>query len=110
VSIVDKIIEFEEVLSKRIVQLRTAKGVSAREMSLSIGQGQAYINNIENRRTLPSLRGFFYICEYFNISPKEFFDIEIAEPENLKEIIQDLKSLNHTQFENIAAIVKGLKK
>ena len=34
--------------AKRLADLRTAKGVSARDMSLSLGQSQSYINNIEN--------------------------------------------------------------
>ena len=102
--------ELENIIGKRVAQLRTTKGVSARDMSLSIGQGQAYINNIENRKTLPSMRGFFYICEYLNILPKDFFDIESAAPETLNDIIQDLKGLNPEQLINIAGIVKGLKK
>lgn len=37
----------------RISELRIQKGVSARYMSLSLGQSESYINKIENRRTLP---------------------------------------------------------
>ena len=33
---------------RRLVQLRMQKNVSARDMSLSIGQSAGYINNIEN--------------------------------------------------------------
>lgn len=35
----------EKFIKDRIVQLRTQKGVSARDMSLSIGQNKNYINN-----------------------------------------------------------------
>ena len=56
------------------MELRTAKGVSAREMSLSLGQAAGYINNIENSNNLPSMAMFFEICEYLEISPQEFFD------------------------------------
>ena len=52
---------------RRVTDLRLQKGVSARDMSLSLGQSESYINKIENRRTLPSMAGFFYICEYFGI-------------------------------------------
>ena len=57
----------------RLTQLRVKHGVSARDMSLSIGQNASYINNIENGKALPSMNVFFYICDYFNISPQEFF-------------------------------------
>ena len=61
---------------ERIAQLRVQKGVSARDMSLSLGQSESYINKIENRRTLPSMAGFLYICEYFGITPQQFFDAD----------------------------------
>ena len=65
---------------KRITELRMQKGVSARDMSLSLGQSESYINKIENKRAMPSMTGFFYICEYLGISPNEFFNIESATP------------------------------
>ena len=34
---------------ERIAELRTQRGVSARDMSLSLGQSESYINKIENR-------------------------------------------------------------
>ena len=49
-------------------------GVSARDMSLSLGQSESYINKIENKRTLPSMTSFFYICDYLNITPQEELD------------------------------------
>ena len=58
----------------RLSSIRTAKGISAREMSLSLGQGAGYINNIENGRSLPSMSMFLEICEYLEISPMEFFN------------------------------------
>ena len=39
-----------EFISGRIAKLRTDKNISARDMSLSLGQSQSYINNIENER------------------------------------------------------------
>ena len=38
----------KEEFARRMSQLRQAKGVSARDMSLSLGQSAGYINNIEN--------------------------------------------------------------
>jgi len=102
--------ELEKTLGVRVAQLRMAKGVSARDMSLSIGQGAAYIHNIENRKTMPSMKGFFYICEYLNITPKDFFDADSANPEKLNEIISDMKALTPEQLSNISSIIKDLKK
>uniref|UniRef100_UPI000A5BE178 helix-turn-helix domain-containing protein n=1 Tax=Clostridium sp. NkU-1 TaxID=1095009 RepID=UPI000A5BE178 len=45
--------------SKRLSELRAQKGVSARDMSLSLGQNPTYIHKIENGLALPSMMGFF---------------------------------------------------
>lgn len=63
---------WEEKFKERLYQLRSQKGVSARDMSLSLGQNSGYINNIESGKALPSMASFFYICEYLEISPKDF--------------------------------------
>jgi transcriptional regulator with XRE-family HTH domain len=100
----------EEYFGKRISQLRTAKGVSARDMSLSLGQSESYINKIENGKSMPSMQVFFYICEYYNITPKEFFDDGNRNPALMQAVIDDLKTLDERQITNIHEIIKGLKK
>ncbi len=99
---------FEEDFSTRLMKLRKAKGVSAREMSLSIGQNSGYINGIENGKALPSMSSLFFICEYLNITPMEFFDLDSDQPELLRELTDDLKKLNERQHLNIAEIVRDL--
>ena len=83
---------YEDLFYKRLAELRANKGVSARDMSLSIGQNASYINNIENGKALPSMTGFFYICEYLNITPGEFFDAENKNPEKFRKWSRTLKS------------------
>lgn len=94
----------------RLAQLRTKKGVSARDMSLSIGQNPGYINNIETGRTTPSLCGIYYICEFLGISPAEFFDFDSTNPAKLNAILSDLKRLEDRQLDAIAVLVKDLAK
>ena len=101
---------YEEEFAQRLARLRAASGVSARDMSLSIGQNPGYINNIENGKALPSMRGFFYICEYLKITPDEFFDEENRSPEKLRDLISDLKKLDDAKLDSISLIVKELTK
>ena len=51
----------EKDLAMRLARLREKKGVSARDMSLSIGQNPGYINNIETGKSKPSLDGIFFL-------------------------------------------------
>ncbi|MCQ4935936.1 MULTISPECIES: helix-turn-helix domain-containing protein [Anaerotignum] len=101
---------YDRFISERISKLRTAKKVSARDMSLTIGQNENYINHIENGKSMPSMQVFFYICEYFNITPKDFFDEETNNPSLLNAVLKDLNALTEHQILNIHEIVKGLKK
>ncbi len=100
----------KKVFIERLVSLRMAKGVSARDMSLSIGQSASYINNIESRMSFPSMTGFFYICEYLGITPSEFFNTEIAAPVKVRELVDAVRGLNQEQLDNLIAIAKGLKR
>ena len=100
--------DYIDYISKRITQLRTNKNVSARDMSLSLGQAAGYINTIENKKSMPSMLVFLYICEYFNITPKDFFDIENTLPCNLNDIISDMKQLTQEQIKNIGSLIKDI--
>lgn len=100
---------YDELLYERLSRLRTQKGVSARDMSLSLGQSESYINKIENKKALPSMKGFFYICEYLNVHPKDFFDDEAGSPAKLNELLVELKKLNDEQLEHLLAIIRDLK-
>ena len=88
----------EKEFSLRLAQLRGEKGVSARDMSLSIGQNASYINNIENGKALPSMTGFFYICEYLNITPDEFFDAENKNPEKIQEVVANSSTTSQQSY------------
>ena len=100
--------DYAEWFSERLTQLRLEKGVSARDMSLSLGQSESYINKIENRRTMPSMVGFFYICEYLNIEPQDFFNTKITSPSKTTELMQLLGRLSSEKTEHILQIVKDM--
>lgn len=101
---------YEEIFARRLTQLRMQKGVSARDMSLSLGQNHGYINSIESGKTFPTMTNFFYICEYLHITPKEFFDVDAADPEALRGMVSNLKKLDPDEFEALSKIVNGLVK
>ena len=101
---------YENEFSLRLAQLRTKKGVSAREMSLAIGQNAGYINNIESGKALPSMSAFFFICDYLEISPRDFFDADSQNPEKLNTLIKSLKLLNDKQLDSLNIIITDMTK
>ena len=100
--------DYIEWFYKRLTELRLQKGVSARDMSLSLGQSESYINKIENKRTLPSFSGFIYICEYFGITPQEFFNVNAIAPQKSKELAAEIEKLSFSEAEHILQIVKDI--
>lgn len=102
-------IMYETFFAERIAALRNKKNVSAREMSLAIGQNESYINRIENKRAFPSMQCFFYICEYLNITPKEFFDDQTTQTIKKSQIADELKSLNDEQLYALLQLIKSFQ-
>lgn len=99
-----------EDFCKRLTQLRMNRGVSARDMSLSIGQSPNYIIGIEGGKNYPSMETFFYICDYFGITPKEFFDINSTNPTKATELMEIVKSMPNEQLDLFIALSKAVKK
>lgn len=81
----------EEYIRKRITQLRIQKNVSEYKMSFDLGHSKSYIQSISSGRSLPSLPEFLYICDYFGITPAEFFDEEKGEAIKQKELCEEIK-------------------
>lgn len=98
------------IFGQRLSALRIQKGVSARNMSLSLGQSYGYINNIENGNSLPSMPMFFCICEYLGVTPAEFCDAENHTPSKIDELCSLAKRLNEPQVLALLALARELDK
>lgn len=98
----------EDFFPRRLAELRIQKGVSAREMSLSIGQNSSYINRIENKLAYPSMQCFFYICDYLCVTPAEFFDAVKTDPIKLRKVYENLVHLDAVQLDIVNAVINGL--
>ena len=93
---------------ERITQLRLQKDVSEYKMSYDLGHSRGYINNISSGKTLPSMTEFFAICDYFGISPVEFFDTTTANPKLSKSVLEALEQLDEDDLELILINIKRL--
>jgi len=91
-------------ISERISVLRTKKNVSEYKMSTDLGHSKSYIQSISSGRSMPSMSEFLYICEYLGITPKEFFDDSIEEP----QLVQKLYSLARNMSEKDLSVLIDL--
>ena len=88
----------EQFLRDRITQLRLRKGVSEYQMSLELGHSRGYIQNISSGKSLPSVEGLFEICDYFELTPAQFFDDSNDDPALIAEAIKGLRQLNNSDL------------
>ena len=102
--------DYENLFINRLIKLREEKGISARSMSLSIGQNANYINQIESKKAFPSMQNFFYICDYLNVTPEEFFSSENKNPDLLRKINEDIKKLDENELYHLHEIIRSLNK
>ena len=65
--------QYDEFIRNRITELRMSKNISEHRMSLDLDKSGSYIRGITSGAALPSLREFFNIINYFEMTPVEFF-------------------------------------
>ena len=94
----------------RITQLRLKKGVSEYQMSYDLGHSRSYVYNISSGKSLPPMSEFLQICEYFNITPSQFFDESSENPALLQTAIDELKKRNDDDIMLIISNIRRLSK
>ena len=77
----------ETFIRDRITQLRLRKGVSEYQMSYDLGHSRGYVYNISSGKALPPMKEFLVICDYFEITPQQFFDETTQNPELIQKAI-----------------------
>ena len=96
----------KEFISRRFYNIRAAKNISARQLSLELGQSSQYINQIENGHKMPSIEGLINFCNHFEISVAEFFNREEQYPIQYKALIKELNRLDSDEVDEIMTIAK----
>ncbi len=93
---------------ERITSLRMKKGVSEYQMSYDLGHSRGYINNISSGKSLPSVAELFAICDYFGITPSEFFADGDEDPKLGREIIDLISRLDSSDRQLMKSIAERL--
>lgn len=99
-----------DFIRKRITKLRVDRDISEYKISTDLGFSKGYVQSITSGRSLPSLQALLDLCDYFNISPKDFFD-EDAEPESplILEIVKNLRVLPEEDLTTLLEITEKYK-
>mgnify|MGYP000336265515 CR=1 FL=1 len=79
-------------------------------MSFDLGHSKSYIQSISSGRALPSLSELLYMCDYFGITPAEFFEENETEIIKQKELRNETKNLSSADLDLLLQIAKRLNK
>lgn len=98
----------ESFVRERITQLRLRKGVSEYRMSYDLGHSRGYVHNISSGKALPPMKEFFAICDYFRLTPQQFFDEGTQNPELIQKAIAGMKQLDETDLLMLLGLINRL--
>ena len=108
-SLIQEVIAMnEDFVRERITALRLKKGVSEYQMSYDLGHSRGYIYNISSGKALPPLKEFFAICDYFGLTPAQFFDEETQNPELIQKAVSGMKQLNEADLLMLLGLINRL--
>ena len=100
----------EKFVRDRITQLRLQKGVSEYQMSYDLGHSRSYVYNISSGKALPPLKEFFAICDYFEITPQQFFNESEQNPELVQKALTGMKKLSEDDMLMLLGIINRMLK
>lgn len=97
----------KKFIGERITKLRMAKNISERELSLSLGKAHNYIYSISSGKILPTMESFLDICDYFEITPSDFFDEQSENPLLTRDILIKLNALSEKDLSLLLEIMEA---
>lgn len=92
----------------RVTQLRMELDLSEYALSLELGQSKGYIQGITSGRSLPSMNMLLNICEFFRISPSEFFEEKLCSPA-VRELQEEIRGLTDEDAQHLIYIIRKMK-
>ena len=99
----------KKFIGERITKLRMQKDISERELSLNLGKAHNYIYSISSGKILPTMESFLDICDYFEISPLQFFDSETINPQLLHRAMEGMRKLDEDDLIMLIGLINRLQ-
>lgn len=99
----------ENYIRMKIDELRISQNLSERKLSQELGKNTSYINSISNGKYLPSWTEFLYICEYFKITPSQFFNQEQSDSLKMIQVNRLVKNLDDETLDILLLLLNKLQ-
>lgn len=97
-------------VAERVTQLRMKKGISEQKMSFELGHSGNYIQLISSGKMVPSLKEFFSICEFLEVSPSLFFQENIENPLIKQKAIDSIENISEEDLQILLPLIERFSK
>lgn len=102
--------QYDEFIRNRITELRMSKNISEHRMSLDLDKSGSYIRGITSGAALPSLREFFNIINYFEMTPVEFF-APLENTDSLyHQLCEKMRKLDNSDLNKVETFLGWIEK
>ncbi len=94
------------IIANNVKQLRNLKGLSQKEVSMSVGMPQGQYSRIENGKVMPTIPTLEKIAEVFEVSIVEFFTSNNEEDAVNLPLLEKIKIIDTLQADEKEALLK----
>lgn len=96
-------------IADRITRLRMEHNISEYQLSLDLGFSKGYIQAISSGNILPSLGSLYKICEYFEITPAQFFSGKTNDTRLFEDLTSTIREMSIEEQYTLYHFLKGGK-
>lgn len=96
-------------IADRITRLRLEHNISEYKLSLELGFSKGYIQAISSGNITPSLDALYKICEFFDITPAQFFAGKTDDSKLLENLAKAIRDLSVEEQYTLYHFLKGGK-
>lgn len=96
-------------VADRITRLRLEHNISEYKLSLDLGFSKGYIQAISSGNILPSLDALFKICDFFEITPAQFFAGKTDDSRLFEDLTAAIRELSMEEQYTLYHFLRGGK-
>lgn len=96
-------------VADRITRLRMEHNISEYQLSLDLGFSKGYIQAISSGNIMPSLGALYKICDYFEITPAQFFSGKTNDTKLMEDLASTIREMSIEEQYTLYHFLKGGK-
>lgn len=96
-------------VADRITRIRIEHNISEYQLSLDLGFSKGYIQAISSGNIMPSMGALYKICDYFEITPAQFFSGSTDDSKLFDDLVSAIREMSVEEQYTLYHFLKGGK-